>query len=489
MPTVTPPSTEALINVNKNLFINGEWVPSSSGASFEVFDPATERPLCEVADATPQDAMLALDAAVAAQDSWAATTGRERYEILMALHGIMRERRDELAVMMTLEAGKPVAESAGEIDLASSFVMHFAQEALRIDGTFMANPNGGSRIIVTKRPVGPTILITPWNFPMSMAARKIAPALAAGCTAVVKPAKETPLTMLAFAAMLEQAGLPKGVVNVVTTSNSGATMEPLIRSGKARKLSFTGSTGVGIRLLEQAAANVMKTSMELGGNAPFIVFEDADLEEAVQGLLDTKMRGNGETCTAANRIFVQRGIFDAFTARLRERMSTYTLGHGTDPSVMIGPLINAKQLSTVKGLVDDAVAKGATVELGGGTWGDRGFFFQPTILTGVPDGAEIVRSEIFGPVAALYPFDTTEEVIERANDTEYGLASYIFTQNLGTALNVAEALDCGLVGLNQGMMSSAAAPFGGTKHSGLGREGGKEGIEEFLESKYIAVRA
>lgn len=489
MNTVTQLHSKALIDVNKNLFINGEWRPSATGAVFEVRDPATEEILCQVADSNVDDAMGALDAAVEAQTAWGATTGHERYEILMALHAIMGERRDELAVMMTLEAGKPVSESAGEIDLAASFVMHFAQEALRIDGNYQANPNGGSRMIVTKKPVGPTILITPWNFPMSMAARKIAPALAAGCTAVVKPAKETPLTMLAFAQMLHDAGLPKGVLNIVTTSNSASTMEPLIRSGKARKLSFTGSTGVGITLLEQAAANVMKTSMELGGNAPFIVFEDADIDAAVQGLLDTKMRGNGETCTAANRIYLQRGIFDVFTAQLRERMTGYTLGHGADSIVTLGPLINAKQLASVTSLVDDAVAKGAKVELGGGRWGTRGFFFEPTILTSVPDDADIVKAEIFGPVAALYPFDTKEEVIARANDSEYGLASYVFTQNLATALDVAEALDCGLVGLNQGMMSNAAAPFGGTKLSGLGREGGKDGIEEFLESKYIAIKA
>lgn len=488
MTTELQPISKALAEVSKKLFINGEWRSSASGDVFQVRDPATGRILCEVADAGVDDAMDALDAAVRAQKAWGATTGRQRYDILHSLYNIMRERRDDLALMMTLEAGKPVVESAGEIDLAASFVLHFAQEALRIDGTYQTNPNGGSRLLVTKMPVGPTILITPWNFPMSMAARKIAPALAAGCTAVVKPAKETPLTMLAFAQMLTDAGLPDGVINIVTTSNSSATMEPLIRSGKARKLSFTGSTGVGITLLEQAAANVMKTSMELGGNAPFIVFDDANLEDAVQGLLDTKMRGNGETCTAANRIFIQRGIFEPFKARLRERMSGYVLGHGADEEVTLGPLINEKQLRAVQSLVDDAVSKGANVELGGKRWGTEGFFFEPTIITEIPQSAEILKSEIFGPVAALYQFDTQDEVIERANDTEYGLASYIFTQSLSTALDVAEALDCGLVGLNQGMMSNAAAPFGGTKLSGLGREGGKDGIEEFLESKFIAIR-
>ncbi|MFB9073407.1 NAD-dependent succinate-semialdehyde dehydrogenase [Citricoccus parietis] len=444
--------------------------------------------MCSVSDASSEEALAALDAAAEAQRTWGKSTGRQRYGILMSLMGIIQERRADLAAMMTMEAGKPVAESGAEIDLACSFIQYFAEEALRIEGSYQVNPNGGGRMIVTKRPVGTAVLITPWNFPMSMAARKIAPALAAGCTLVVKPAKETPLTMLAFAQMLQEAGLPDGVLNVVTTSTSSQTMEPVIRSGKARKLSFTGSTPVGIKLVEQAAANIMKMSMELGGNAPFIVFADADMDQAVEGLMATKMRGNGETCTAANRVYVHRSIIDEFTSRVVDRMRGFTLGHGLDPEVTLGPLINSKQLATVQDLIDDAVAKGARVSLGGERHGTTGHFLQPTVLTDLPEDARILREEIFGPVAPIIPFDTEAEVVDKANDTEFGLSSYVFTENLETALRVSESIDSGLVGLNQGSVSNAAAPFGGTKMSGLGREGGKEGLEEYLETKFIALR-
>ncbi|MBT2597881.1 NAD-dependent succinate-semialdehyde dehydrogenase [Arthrobacter sp. ISL-72] len=479
---------EALAAVPKELLIGGEWRPAADGSSFDVVDPATGEALCQVADASVADGLAAIDAAVAAQASFAATTPRQRAQMLRRTWELLGERKEELAVLMTLEAGKPVDESRMEIELAREFVLHFAEEAVRISGNYQENPNGGGRMLVTRQPVGPTILITPWNFPMSMGCRKVAPAIAAGCTVVVKPAKETPLTMLALAEIFREAGVPAGAVNVVTTSSSSAVIEPMIASGKARKLSFTGSTGVGKKLMVQAAEQVMKTSMELGGNAPFIVFEDADLENALNGLMLTKMRNAGETCTAANRVFVHSSRIDDFSARLAERMAGFTMGHGLDDGVTLGPLINARQQQSVDSLVQDAVEKGAEVVVGGHKVDRPGFFFEPTVLKNVPAGARILKEEIFGPVAPLVPFDTEDEVVGLANDTEYGLVSYIFTENLRRAIRVAEAMESGMVGLNQGSVSNAAAPFGGTKHSGLGREGGPQGIDEFLETKFIAMQ-
>ncbi|MBT2535447.1 NAD-dependent succinate-semialdehyde dehydrogenase [Arthrobacter sp. ISL-69] len=479
---------KALAAVPKELLIGGEWRPAADGSSFDVVDPATGEPLCQVADASVADGLAAIEAAVAAQASFAATTPRQRAQMLRRTWELLGERKEDLAVLMTLEAGKPVDESRMEIELAREFVLHFAEEAVRISGNYQENPNGGGRMLVTRQPVGPTILITPWNFPMSMGCRKVAPAIAAGCTVVVKPAKETPLTMLALAEIFREAGVPAGAVNVVTTSSSSAVIEPMIASGKARKLSFTGSTGVGKKLMVQAAEQVMKTSMELGGNAPFIVFEDADLENALNGLMLTKMRNAGETCTAANRVFVHSSRIDDFSARLAERMAGFTMGHGLDDGVTLGPLINARQQQSVDSLVQDAVERGAEVVVGGHKVDRPGFFFEPTVLKNVPAGARILKEEIFGPVAPLVPFDTEDEVVALANDTEYGLVSYIFTENLRRAIRVAEAMESGMVGLNQGSVSNAAAPFGGTKHSGLGREGGPQGIDEFLETKFIAMQ-
>jgi succinate-semialdehyde dehydrogenase/glutarate-semialdehyde dehydrogenase len=474
--------------VRKDLLIGGEWVPATGGATFDVVDPSSGEVLCEVADGTPEDGMRALDAAVATQVSFAKVSARARSEMLRRTFELLHERADELALIMTLEAGKPIDEAKAEIVLAADFVRHFAEEAVRISGSYQENPAGPGRMIVTRQPVGPAILIAPWNFPMSMGARKIAPAIAAGCTCVVKPAAETPLTMLALAEIFEAAGVPAGVVNVVTTSSPGEVMEPLILSGKARKLSFTGSTSVGVHLLELAAKRVLKVSMELGGNAPFIVFDDADLENALEGLMLTKMRNGGETCTAANRVYVHRAVMDTFAGKLADRMSGFVQGRGVDEGVTLGPLITEKQRATVETLVADAVGAGAELVLGGQRPDLPGYFYEPTVLKDVPPTARVTKEEIFGPVAPLISFDTEDEVIAAANDTDYGLVAYIFTENYRRALRVAEAMETGMVGLNQGSVSNASAPFGGAKMSGLGREGGPEGIDEFLETKFIAVQ-
>jgi succinate-semialdehyde dehydrogenase/glutarate-semialdehyde dehydrogenase len=407
--------------------------------------------------------------------------------MLTAACRLLHERIDDLALLMTLEMGKPVAEARGEISYAAEFFRHFAGEAVRIDGGYQTAPGGGARFLVARQPVGPCLLITPWNFPMAMGTRKIGPAIAAGCTSVVKPAPQTPLSMLALTGILAEAGVPPGAVNVVTTTDAGGVMEPLIRSGLARKLSFTGSTQVGRVLLEQCAEKVLRTSMELGGNAPFIVFADADLDEAVGGALAAKMRNMGEACTAANRIYVQEPVMDAFAGRLAKAMSQLVVGRGTDARVQVGPLIDAAARDKVTALVAEAVAAGATVLTGGQPGGGDGYFFPPTVLAGVPRTARMAAEEIFGPVAPLTPFTDEAEVIAAANDTEYGLVSYVYTNDLRRALRVAEALETGMVGLNQGVVSNPAAPFGGIKQSGLGREGGAAGIEEFLETKYIGI--
>ncbi|MBK1785788.1 NAD-dependent succinate-semialdehyde dehydrogenase [Prauserella cavernicola] len=473
--------------VNKELFIGGKWTSAAGGKTFAVRDPATGEVLCEVADASPEDGIAALDAAVAAQADWAAYAPRERGEILRRAYDALMARQEELALLMTLEMGKPLAEARGEIAYAAEFFRWFAEEAVRIDGGYATAPNGSGRFLVTKQPVGPSVLITPWNFPMAMGTRKIGPAVAAGCTMVIKPAAQTPLSMLALTQILADAGLPEGVLNVLTTSSAGAVMEPVIRDGRARKLSFTGSTAVGRRLLEQCSDKVLRTSMELGGNAPFIVFEDADLDEAVEGAMQAKMRNIGEACTAANRFYVQRGIADEFARRLTERMSALPIGRGTEDGVVVGPLIDEAAIEKVSELVSDAAQRGAKVLTGGATVDGPGNFYQPTVLTDVPEGARMSDEEIFGPVAPISLFDTEDEAIAKANDTEYGLVSYVFTRELKRALRVCERLDTGMVGLNQGIVSNPAAPFGGVKASGLGREGGTVGIDEFLETKYIAV--
>jgi len=469
------------------LFIGGKWQSAEGGKTLVVEDPATGTTLCEVADASPADGVAALDAAVAAQADWAATAPRERGEILRRTYELMTERADELALLMTLEMGKPVAESKGEIAYAAEFFRWFAEEAVRIDGGYQVAPNGTGRFLVMRQPVGPCLLITPWNFPAAMGARKIGPAVAAGCTMVMKPAAQTPLSMLKLAELMTEAGLPAGVLNVITTSDSGGVMEPLIRDGRARKLSFTGSTQVGRKLIEQAAEQVLRTSMELGGNAPLLVFADADLDKAVDGAMLAKMRNGGEACTAANRIYVQAPVMDEFAAWLTERMSALKVGRGTEEGVSVGPLIDAKQRDKVKDLVDDAVAQGARVLTGASVAEGNGYFYPPTVLADVPKSARLQKEEIFGPVAPLTAFETEEEAVRMANDTEYGLVSYLFTNDLSRALRVSERLETGMIGLNQGIVSNPAAPFGGVKQSGLGREGGTTGVDEFLELKYIAI--
>ncbi len=473
--------------VPTGLLVGGAWRAAEHGASFEVSDPATGSVLARVADASPQDGMDALDAAVAAQPSFAALPPRRRADILTRAFHLLHERVEDLALLMTLEMGKPLAESRGEIAYAAEFFRHFAEEAVRVQGSTMLAPAGGARFLVTKQPVGPCLLITPWNFPMAMGTRKLGPAIAAGCTSVIKPAAQTPLSMLALGQVLLDAGLPDGAVNIVTSTRAGELMEPLIRSGKARKLSFTGSTKVGRVLLAQCADRVLRTSMELGGNAPFIVFEDADLDEAVAGAIAAKMRNGGEACTAANRIYVQDSVMEEFSARLVRAMATLPVGRGVQDGVRVGPLIDGTQREKVADLVQDAVDAGARVLTGGQVPQGPGWFYPPTVLRDVPAGARMRHEEVFGPVAPLTAFSDEAEVLAQANDTEYGLVAYVFTNDLRRALRVADALQTGMVGLNQGVVSNPAAPFGGVKASGLGREGGPTGIEEFLETKYIGI--
>ncbi|WP_433598827.1 NAD-dependent succinate-semialdehyde dehydrogenase [Nocardia sp. CA-135953] len=483
---LTAAERAAIDTVPTGLFIDGGW--RGTAATLPVTDPATGQLLCAVADADATDGLDALAAADRAQAEWARTTPRQRSDILMDAHRALLADTERLALITTLEMGKPLAEARGEIAYAAEFFRWFAEEAVRLDGGYMPAPGGGSRFLVTRQPVGPSLLITPWNFPMAMGTRKIGPALAAGCTCIVKPAEQTPLSMLALADILDRVGVPAGVVNVITTSDPAAVMTPLILDSRSRKLSFTGSTAVGKLLLEQCARTVMRTSMELGGNAPFIVFDDADLDEAVEGALAAKMRNIGQACTAANRIFVQRGVVDEFATRLADRLTALPMGRGTEPGVVVGPLIDADAVAKVTSLVADAVRRGATVRTGGVACEGLGNFYPATVLTDVPDDAEMCHTEIFGPVAAIAAFDTEDEAVARANNTPYGLVSYVFTENLRRGLRVCEALESGMVGLNQGVVSNPAAPFGGVKESGLGREGGLTGIDEFLETKYIGVR-
>jgi succinate-semialdehyde dehydrogenase / glutarate-semialdehyde dehydrogenase len=473
--------------VAKRLYIGGEWRDATGGATLEVIDPATEEPLCEISDGTPEDAMAALDAAVETQREWGATAPNDRAGILWRAFEALMERADELALLMTLEMGKPVAESKAEIVYAADFFRWFSGEALRIDGNYKQFANGTSRVLVMKQPVGPSLMITPWNFPMAMGTRKVGPAIAAGCTIVMKPAQQTPLSMLALGQILEESGLPGGVFNIVTTSSSGNTTGPLIQDPRLRKLSFTGSTEVGRKLIEASAQNVLRTSMELGGNAPFLIFEDADLDAAVEGALLAKMRNIGEACTAANRFHVSEPVRDEFQRRLGERMGALKVGRGTEDDVSVGPLIDEPSREKVAELVQDALDKGADRVVGGEIPDGRGYFYPPTVLGGVPGDARVLREEIFGPVAPVTTFESEEDAIARANDTEYGLVAYVFTRDIKRAIRVCEGLETGMVGLNQGMVSNAGAPFGGVKQSGIGREGGTEGLEEFLETKYVAV--
>jgi succinate-semialdehyde dehydrogenase/glutarate-semialdehyde dehydrogenase len=473
--------------VPKQLLIGGEWRDGSGGATLPVEDPATGETLCEVADAQPEDALAALAAASESQPEWGAHPPRERGEILRLAFEALVDRADELALLMTLEMGKAVKESRAEIVYAAEFLRWFSEEAVRIDGRYSVNANGQGRTLVMQQPVGPSLLITPWNFPMAMGTRKIGPAIAAGCTMVMKPAQQTPLSMLALAQILEEAGLPGGVLNLITSSSSGAVMEPLIRDPRARKLSFTGSTEVGRKLMEQASGQLLRLSMELGGNAPFLIFDDADLDAAVEGAMIAKMRNVGEACTSANRFHVAESVAEEFTNRLAERMSALKVGRGTEDGVDVGPLIDDAQRSKVAELVEDAVGRGAKAIVGGSARDGAGYFFDPTVLGDVPGDARVFREEIFGPVAPVGAFDSEEAAIAAANNTEYGLVAYVFTRDLKRAFRVIESLETGMVGLNQGMVSNAAAPFGGVKQSGFGREGGKEGIQEYLETKYVAM--
>ncbi|MBA8824669.1 succinate-semialdehyde dehydrogenase/glutarate-semialdehyde dehydrogenase [Saccharopolyspora lacisalsi] len=473
--------------VPKQLLIGGKWCAAETDSTYDVEDPSNRQRLCAVADATANDGLAALAAADDAQHSWAQHPPRARGEILRRAFELITQRHEDLALLMTLEMGKPLAESRAEITYAAEFFRWFSEEAVRIDGDYAVSPSGTGRFLVMRQPVGPAVLITPWNFPMAMGTRKIGPAIAAGCTMVVKPAQQTPLSMLALAAILEEAGLPDGVLNVVTTSSAGQVTEPMLRDGRARKLTFTGSTAVGRTLIEQSAEQVLKTSMELGGNAPFLVFDDADLDAAVDGAMLAKMRNVGEACTAANRFYVHADVAEEFSRRLAERMSALRIGRGVSDEIEVGPLIDARQLDKVDELVTDAVERGAKVVLGGERDDTRGHFYQPTVLTEVPTDARLRREEIFGPVAPIATFTDESSVVAEANDTEYGLVSYLYTRDLQRGLRISEALDTGMVGLNQGVVSNAAAPFGGVKQSGLGREGGKIGIEEFLETKYVAV--
>jgi succinate-semialdehyde dehydrogenase/glutarate-semialdehyde dehydrogenase len=480
------PEVERLLaSVPTGLWIGGEERPASS--TFDVLNPATDEVLISVGNATAADALSAMDAACAAQDTWAATPARERGEVLRSVFEMIIERADDFATLMTLEMGKVVAESMGEVKYGAEFFRWFAEEAVRIGGRYTPSPAGTGRIVVTKQPVGPCYAITPWNFPLAMGTRKIGPALAAGCTMIVKPAQETPLTMLLLAKLMTEAGLPPGVLSVLATNKPREVTTALIDDGRLRKLTFTGSTGVGKALVKQSADKLLRTSMELGGNAPFVVFDDANVDAAVDGAMLAKMRNGGEACTAANRLYVANPLLEEFTDKFVKRMGELNLGNGLDPSAKLGPLINPNQLETVQELVDDAVEKGATVAVGGQAPGGPGNFYPATVLVDVPANARILKEEVFGPVAPIVGFDTEEQGIAAANDTEYGLAAYIWTESLDRALRVAEALEAGMVGVNRGVISDPAAPFGGVKESGFGREGGYEGIEEYLDIKYIAL--
>jgi succinate-semialdehyde dehydrogenase / glutarate-semialdehyde dehydrogenase len=470
-----------------DLYIGGEWRTASRPDLIPVQDPATEGVLAQVADASPEDGLAAVDAASAALPGWAATSPRKRSEVLHRAFELMTERREQLAELIVLENGKALTDARGEVAYAAEFFRWYAEEAVRAAGTVQTAPAGTNKIMVLRQPIGVAVLVTPWNFPAAMATRKIGPALAAGCTVVLKPATETPLTALAIVALLEEAGVPPGVVNCLTTRSAGAVVGAMVDDPRVRKLSFTGSTEVGRRLLATAAETVVSCSMELGGNAPFLVLADADLDAAVAGAMVAKMRNGGSACTAANRFYVHASVEKEFSARLAEAMGRLVVGNGLDAGVEVGPLVNQSSRDKVEELVTGAVDGGAGVLTGGTAPDGRGWFYPPTVLHQVAPDAGILREEIFGPVAPIASFSSEEEAIAAANDTEYGLVAYVFTRDIKRAIRVCEGLETGMVGLNQGMVSNAGAPFGGVKQSGIGREGGKEGLEEFLETKYVAV--
>lgn len=485
--TITLTEPHVLDNVEAGLFIGGEWVAAEHGATLAVVDPATGDTIKVIADATPGDGIRALDAAVSAQVAWAATPPRERAELLRRAFDTLIARREEFALLMTLEMGKPLAEARGEVSYGAEFLRWFSEEAVRIHGRYGLNPEGTGRIIVSQRPVGPCFFITPWNFPLAMTTRKIAPALAAGCTVVIKPATVTPLTTIAFAQLLEEVGLPPGVVNVITTTESSAVSAPIIADPRLRKLSFTGSTPVGRALMKQAADGILRTSMELGGNAPFVIFSDADLDKAVEGALAAKFRNIGQACTAANRFIVHEDVAAEFGRRVADRVNQMRVGRGTQDGVAIGPLIDDKAVAATDELVQDAVSKGATVLAGGRPIAGEGTFYAPTVLDNVTPSARLLKEEIFGPVLAITAFQSEDDAVRAANDTEYGLVSYVFTADLARGHRMIDRLATGMMGLNTGVVSNAAAPFGGIKQSGIGREGGFEGIHEFLDTKYSLI--
>jgi len=476
-----------LAGVRKGLLIGGRWREADAGGRFEVEDPATGAGLCDVADARPSDGAAALDAAAAAAAEWAVTAPRERSEILRRAFDEIARRTDELALLMTLEMGKPLVQSRAEVTYANDFLRWFSEEAARIDGRYGVGPDGKTRLLTMKQPVGPCLLITPWNFPLAMGTRKIGPAIAAGATMVVKPARATPLSMLKLAEILGDAGLPDGVLNVVTSTRSGELIDPLLDDPRLRKLSFTGSTEVGGKLASRAASRVLRISMELGGNAPFVVFDDADLDAAIDGAMIAKLRNMGEACTAANRFLVHSSLVDEFSRRLAQRMAGLRIGRGTDPGVEVGPLIDEAARKKVAALVGDAVARGGRCLTGGEPVDGPGYFYSPTVVVDLPGDARLLHEEVFGPVAPVVGFETEDEAVGQANGTEFGLVAYVYTRDLARALRVSERLEVGMVGLNQGMVSNAAAPFGGVKQSGFGREGGYEGIEEYLATKYVAI--
>jgi succinate-semialdehyde dehydrogenase / glutarate-semialdehyde dehydrogenase len=473
-------------SVPHELYIGGSWQEGEHG-TFAVEDPSTGEVLAQVADSSPADALRALDAAVEAGPAWAAHPPRERGEILRRAFETIISRTDDLALLMTLEMGKPLAESRSEIIYGAEFLRWFSEEAVRIDGRFSTAPNGQGRLLTMRQPVGPCLLVTPWNFPLAMGTRKIGPAIAAGCTMIVKPAQQTPLSMLALAKIFEECGLPPGVLNLVTSSHAGPTTAPLIADQRLRKLSFTGSTGVGRALMSQASDTLLRLSMELGGNAPFLVFEDADIDAAVKGAVLAKMRNVGEACTAANRFHVHESVADEFSEKLAVRLGGMKLGRGVEDQVEVGPLIDGKQRDKVASLVDDAVGRGAKVLTGGKAVDGPGYFYEATVLGDVPDGSDLLTEEIFGPVAPVRKFSDEDGAVADANASEFGLAAYLFTRDIKRALRVSERLEVGMIGLNQGLVSNPAAPFGGIKQSGFGREGGPEGINEYLETKYIAI--
>jgi succinate-semialdehyde dehydrogenase/glutarate-semialdehyde dehydrogenase len=486
--SVTAEHEKKLIaSLNTGLYIDGKWREATGGGTFDVEDPSTGEVLTTIASAAPEDGAAALDAAVAAQVDWARTPPRERAEILRRAFDTVTARADDFALLMTLEMGKPLAEARGEVAYGGEFLRWFSEEAARISGRYSVAPDGKARLLVHKRPVGPCLFITPWNFPLAMATRKIGPAIAAGCTMVVKPAALTPLTTLLLTDVLTEAGLPPGVLNVIPTTDAGGVTGPILKDPRLRKLSFTGSTEVGRSLLRDAADQVLRTSMELGGNAPFLVFEDADLDAAVEGAMLAKLRNMGEACTAANRFIVHETVAEEFASRLAEKMAALPVKRGTEDDSKIGPLIDGKSRDKVHDLVGDAVGKGATVRTGGEPAEGPGYFYPPTVLTGVGPDARILKEEVFGPVAPIVTFTEEEQAVRMANDTEFGLVAYAYTRDLNRAVRLTEALESGMLGVNAGVVSNPAAPFGGVKQSGLGREGGFEGIEEYLETRYAGI--